>query len=199
MMSKFLMSSAVASSLCLASSLSVAAPITYEVDSAHTYPAFEADHLGGLSIWRGKIASTTGTVVLDKEAETGSVTVEMDMSTIDFSHEGMNKSATENILNLADFPMATYSGTLTNFVDGKPTKVDGALTLNGVTLDVDLDINKFQCQKHYRYDRESCGADASADINRADFGVDYGGARGHQMEVKLLISIEAHGPEGYPY
>jgi len=183
------------SSLSVASTSLMAEPVTYEVDSSHTYPAFEADHLGGLSIWRGKIASTTGTIVMDKEAQTGSIEIEMDMASIDFSHEGMNKSARENILNVAEFPTATYSGALVDFVDGQPTKVDGQLTMHGVTQDVDLDINKFQCQKHYSYDRESCGADASAMINRADFGIDFGADRGHLPQVKLLISVEAHGPE----
>jgi polyisoprenoid-binding protein YceI len=195
MTSKTLKTVSALSACCLTSALSLAAPVTYEIDPSHTYPAFEADHLGGLSIWRGKIASTTGNIVLDKEAETGSVTVEMDMASIDFSHEAMNKTARENILNVAEFPMATYSGTLTDFIDGQPTKVDGALTMHGVTQDVDLDINKFQCQKHYRYDRESCGADASAMIDRADFGVDFGADRGHLTEIKLLISVEANGPE----
>lgn len=195
MISKILKITSVLSAFYLVSSMAVAAPVSYEVDSDHTYPAFEADHLGGLSIWRGKIASTTGTVVLDKVAQTGSVNIEMDMASIDFSHEAMNKTARERILNVAEFPTATYSGKLTEFTDGEPTKVDGVLTMHGVSKEVDLEINKFQCQKHYRYERESCGADASATIDRADFGVTFGAERGHLSEIKLLISIEAHGPE----
>ena len=31
-----------------------AAPVTYVLDPAHTYPSFQADHMGGLSVWRGK-------------------------------------------------------------------------------------------------------------------------------------------------
>ncbi len=182
--------------LCLTSVNAVAEPVTYEIDSSHTFPAFEADHLAGLSVWRGKIGSSTGTVILDKEAEAGSVTVEMDMDTIDFSHEPMNKSAKgENILDVAKFPIATYSGTLVDFVDGKPTKVDGQLTMHGVTQDVDLDVNKFKCQKNFRFERETCGADASAMIDRTDFGIVFGEERGHFTEMKLLISIEANGPE----
>lgn len=34
-----------------------AAPATYQFDPSHTYPSFEADHFGGLSVWRG---SSTG-------------------------------------------------------------------------------------------------------------------------------------------
>lgn len=195
MISKFIKQTPIISLFCLGSVLSFAEPVTYEIDPSHTYPAFEADHLGGLSIWRGKIASTSGTIVLDKEAQAGSVNVVMDMASIDFSHEGMNKSARENILNVAEFPTATYSGELVDFVDGAPTKVQGSLTMHGVSKEVNLDINKFQCQKHYRYERESCGADASAMIDRADFGIDYGTARGHLTGIKLLISIEANGPE----
>ena len=37
-------------------------PVTYNVDPAHTYPSFEADHMG-ISIWRGKMNMSSGTVL----------------------------------------------------------------------------------------------------------------------------------------
>lgn len=164
---------------------------TYKIDSSHTYPAFEADHQGGLSLWRGKINSTTGTITLDTEAKSGTVNVEMDMSTIDFGHEGMNKSAKEKIFFTDKFPTATYSGNLTNFDNGEPTSVEGSLTLNGVTKPLTLDIGVFLCKPHYRTGKEICGADATATFNRGDYGVDYGLSNGFFPEVKLLISVEA--------
>ena len=39
--------------------------------------------------------------------------------------------------------------------------------------------------------KDTCGADASATINREDFGVSYGKEYGFKMEVLLRISIEA--------
>lgn len=174
---------------------SFAEPLTYIIDSAHTYPAFEADHQGGLSLWRGKINSTTGVVIFDKEAETGTVSVEMDMNTIDFGFDAMNFSATDHIIFAADFPTASYTGELVDFVDGAPTKVDGTLTLMGVSRDLDLDINQFLCKPHFRHGREICGADASTSFNRGDFGVDYGLDTGFLPEVTLNISIEAGIPE----
>ena len=36
----------------LAAGSALAEPATYTIDSAHTYPAFEADHMG-ISVWRG--------------------------------------------------------------------------------------------------------------------------------------------------
>lgn len=174
--------------------MSVAEPVTYTIDPSHTFPSFEADHFHGLSIWRGKVNSTTGTVIWDKEAQTGSVDVTMDMATIDFGHEGLNKNALENILEVAKFPTATYVGTLANFVDGKPTAVEGILTIHGISKPLTLSINKFQCQPHVRIPAEVCGSDSSATFNRADYGLDVDLELGFFPEVRLLISSEARGP-----
>ena len=169
-----------------------AAPVTYEIDASHTYPSFEADHMGGLSLWRGKVNSNSGTVILDTEAETGSVEVTMDMTTIDFGHDGMNDHAKkDDILDVEKYPTAIYNGTLGNFVDGAPTTVEGNLTLHGVTKPVNLEITRFKCMVHPMKKIDVCGADAAGSIDRSEFGVDYAKAYGFDMAVKLLISIEA--------
>lgn len=176
-------------------SYAVAAPQTYNIDSNHTYPTFEADHLGGVSFWRGKINSTSGTIVLDKEARAGSVDVTMDMTTIDFGHQGLNDHAnTPDIFDTAQFPTATYTGRLVDFSNGAPTAVEGTLTLHGVSQPVRLSIERFVCKPHPMMGREVCGADARAQIDRSDFGVDYG-APLFNMNVTLRISIEALVPE----
>ena len=178
------------SSFCI--SFTQAKPITYEIDSSHTFPAFEADHMGGLSLWRGKINSTSGEIVLDKDKETGSVNVIMDMSTIDFGHEGMNKHAkNSDMFDVEKYPEAVYKGNLTDFIDGAPTKVKGSLTLHGVTKPVDLDIKSFKCRLHPFKLKQVCGADAHGNIMRDDFGVDYAKRLGFKMEVALRIGVEA--------
>ena len=172
-----------------------AEPVTYVVDSSHTFPAFEADHQGGLSIWRGKIKSTSGTVVLDKTAGSGSVDISMEMASIDFGHDAMNEHAmNEDILDVQRYPTATYVGELARFVNGSPTAVEGSLTMHGVSRPVNLAIERFKCQPHFRHGREVCGADASATIDREEFGVDYDKENGFFMDVKLLITIEAQIP-----
>ena len=175
----------------LAFNLGFADPVTYNIDSSHTYPAFEADHQGGLSVWRGKINQSSGTVVLDKEAETGAIDVVLEMASIDFGHDRMNQMATESILHVDEFPTANYQGSLINFEGGAPTGVEGTLTLRGVSRPVNLAVNSFKCQPHFMNGREVCGADAEATINRADFGVDYDLDLGFFPEVKLLITVEA--------
>lgn len=177
--------------LCFASA-SYSEPKTYKIDPSHTYPSFEADHQGGLSLWRGKVQSTGGTIVMDVEAEKGTVNVEMDMSTIDFGHEEMNKTAKEKILSVDKFPTATYTGELTNFVDGEPTSVEGSMTLHGVTKPLTLTINQFLCKPHFRSGKEICGADAEASFDRSEYGVDHALDHGFFPKVKLRISIEAN-------
>ena len=70
-----------------------AAPVTYEIDPAHTYPSFEADHMGGLSVWRGKFDKTSGKILLDKAAKSGTVEVTVDTASVDYGLDKMNEKA----------------------------------------------------------------------------------------------------------
>ena len=169
-----------------------AAPVTYEIDPQHTYPSFEADHMGGMSVWRGKINSSAGKIVLDKAAGSGTVDVTMDMKTIDFGIDALNAHAqTADLFDVAKYPTATYTGKLVKFQNGAPTEVDGTLTMHGVSKPVTLKIVSFQCKDHPMKKKEFCGADATATLNRDDFGVDFGKQMGFKMAVTLRIQIEA--------
>src|SRR6476469_6050233 len=117
-----------------------AASAHYTIDPNHTYPSFEADHMG-ISVWRGKLDRSSGGVDLDTAAGTGRVDVSMDLSSIDFGLASLNTWAKGgDLFDVAKFPSATYTGTLTDFVDGRPTRVAGTLTLHGVSKPVDLAI-----------------------------------------------------------
>lgn len=172
-----------------------AAPVTYEIDSSHTYPSFEADHMG-MSVWRGKFTKTTGTVVLDKRAGQGSVDLAIDMNSVDFGYDKMNEVAKEaEMFDTAKYPSAQYKGRLAGFVNGKPTRVVGSLTMRGVTKPVNLKINSFKCMPHPLNKRDFCGADAFASFKRDAFGIDAGKAYGFKMDVVLRIQVEAVAQE----
>jgi len=180
--------------LALLAGTAMAAPATYKIDPAHTYPSFEADHMGGLSVWRGKFDSSQGTVTLDKEKSTGTVEITVDTSSINFGHEKLNEHAkSADMFDVAKYPTATYKGTLASFKDGAPTEVKGELTLHGVTKPVTLKIDKFLCKPHPMTKKEVCGADARGTINRGDFGIDFGGKppMNFNLETKLAIQVEA--------
>jgi polyisoprenoid-binding protein YceI len=47
------------------------------------------------------------------------------------------------------------------------------------------------CKPHPRTKKEVCGADASGKFNRDDFGIGFGKQMGFDMNVNLLIQVEA--------
>lgn len=184
--------SIVTASLVLAAGTAISAPVTYNIESGHTYPSFEADHNGGMSIWRGKFRKTTGTIQYDKEGKTGSVDIVVDATSIDFGHDKMTEHAKgAQMFDVEKFPTATYKGKLVKFNGDAPTEVEGELTLHGVTKPVKLTINSFMCKMNTMLKKEACGADASASFNRADFGINFGQQMGFKMDVKLAIQVEA--------
>ncbi len=112
----------------------------------------------------------------------------------------MNTHArSEEFFDVEKFPTAVYKGTRIEFDGDTPMTVHGTLTLHGITRPVDLKIGSFKCIMHPVLKRELCGADASAEIDRTDFGM----ARGipdsvPTGKVGIEIQVEAvrDGPAG---
>ena len=180
---------AAATLFCTASAF--AAPVTYVLDPAHTYPSFAADHMGGLSVWRGKFTKSSGKVVLDRAAKTGTIDVTVDVGSIDFGMDKLNEHArSPDMFDVAKYPTATFVGKFTKFKGDSPTQAKGIFTLHGVSKPLTLNIDSFMCKFIPMFKKNVCGADARATFNRADFGVDYGNAYGFNQTVKLQIQVE---------
>jgi polyisoprenoid-binding protein YceI len=162
----------------------------YTIDPSHTYPSFEADHMG-ISVWRGKFNKTGGKVMLDRAAKTGSVDITIDADSLDFGNAKLNEHAkSKDMFNVEKFPAITYKGKSFKFDGDKPVAVEGDLTLLGVTKPVTLMIDKFKCIQHPMLKREVCGADATATFKRTDFGLNYATPM-FAPDVKLAIQVEA--------
>ncbi len=176
--------------LCVAAAH--AAPATYTLDPTHTFPSFEADHMAGMSVWRGKFNKNSGKVVLDKAAQTGELDVTIDVASIDYGLEAMNdKARSPEFFDTARYPTASYKGKLEGWVKGVPTQVTGVLTLHGVSKPLTLQVNTFKCMPHPMLKRDWCGADAQATLNREDYGISAGKDWGFNMAVTLRIQVEA--------
>src|SRR5271168_4823142 len=115
--------------LLTTSGLAMGAPVTYTIDPNHTHPEFEADHLGGVSIWRGLFKRTSGSIILDAEAQTGTIDVTVDIASVEFGNDKLNDEAVNSsappIFEAQKYPTAHYKGTLGSFVNGSPTTVAG--------------------------------------------------------------------------
>ena len=194
---------AIPAALLLAAGSAAAAPVHYTIDPDHTYPSFAADHMG-ISTWRGKFVRSIGAVTLDRVRQTGSVHIETRIDSIDFGNPALTQMVLRSALpeaicktqcaffDATKYPTAVYDGTLSGFVDGAPTRVVGTLALHGVTRPLDLAIEHFKCiPDPMLKPRERCGAEASATLDRAAFGIDAGASFGFDMTVTMQIQVEA--------
>jgi polyisoprenoid-binding protein YceI len=154
--------------------------------------------MGGLSVWRGKFTKTSGSVVYDKAAKSGSINVTVDMSSIDFGMPKLDEHAkSPELFDVAKYPTATYTGKFTQFNGDTPTEAQGTLTMHGVTKPLTLTIDSFMCKQNPMSKKEVCGADAKATFDRSDYGINFGDKYGFKMAVKLAIQVEG-SPPGAP-
>src|ERR1700730_6236403 len=132
--------------LALIAGSAIATPTTYNLDPRHTYPSFESDHFHGISVWRGKFTKSSGVVLLDVAAKTGTVDVSIDTASIDTGNVPLDtrvKSA--DFLDAAQYPTATFKGTSMRFKGDTPVAVSGEFTFHGVTKPLTLKIDSFKC------------------------------------------------------
>jgi polyisoprenoid-binding protein YceI len=169
----------------------LAAPVNYTLDSNHTYPAFETDHLG-FSTQRGRFNRTSGKVLLDTAAHSGSVEVSIDASSIDMGFAKWNENMRgEGFFNTAEFPAIAFRSDRLLFEGDTPVAAEGTLSLLGVTRPLTLRFARFHCAPHPLNKRETCGADLSATLRRSEFGMTKN-IPSVSDEVRLVIAVEAY-------
>lgn len=168
----------------------LAAPETYVVDGSHTFPRFSYSHLG-FSTQLSRFNKTTGKVVFDKTAKTGSVDIEIDAKSVDTGSTLFNEHIQgEDFLDTAKFPTATFKSTKVLFKGDKPAKIQGELTIKGVTKSVILTVTSFQAMPHPMQKKDAIGANATTTIKRSEFNAGkYAPHVGD--EVRIDIAIEA--------
>jgi polyisoprenoid-binding protein YceI len=171
---KFLHKAVAAGVAMLWLSTASAAQETFTIDHAHTYPMFEVSHFG-LSVQRGRFDKTSGKIVLDREARSGSIDVTIDAASINMGFDAWNKIMTgENLFNVAQFPVMTFKSDKLIFEGDKVVGADGEFTLLGVKKPMRLKVSNFACVQHPMLKKLVCGAEVSADIKRSDFGMSTG-------------------------
>jgi len=180
--------------LFIAAALLTAAPVmaqTYEVDTRHSHMSWQMPHLG-LSTYRGKFARTAGKITLDRAAKSGAMEITIDPASQLSGDERLDKHLqSEDFFNVAKFPAITFKSTKVQFNGDNPSRIDGDLTMLGITRPVILQVNGFKCIQHPIRKQEVCGADATATIKRSEWGIKYG-LPGLIDDVKLDLQVEAY-------
>ena len=168
----------------------LAAPETFVVDGTHTFPRFSYSHFG-YSTQLSRFDKTSGKIVLDKAAKTGSVDIVIDTKSVDTGYATFNEHIQgEDFLDTAKFPTATFKSTKVIFEGDKPTAVEGNLTLKGVTKPVTLTVTSFQAMPHPMMKKDAIGANAYTVVKRSEFNAGkYAPHVGD--EVRIDIAVEA--------
>ncbi len=167
-----------------------AAPVTYTIDNSHTYPHFTYNHLG-FSNQTHKFDKTSGTVVLDRVAKTGSVDVSIDATSVNTGYALFNEHIrAADFFDTANHPTITFTSSKMKFKGDQPVSLAGDLTIKGVTKPVTLAITYFKCQPHPMLKVEACGANASTQVKRSAFNMGKN-APFVSDEVTLTLAIEA--------
>ena len=168
----------------------IAAPQTYVVDSTHTFPRFSYSHFG-YSTQLSSFKQTSGKVVFDAQAKTGSVDISIDTRSVNTGFDDFNGHIQgEDFLDTAKFPTATFKSTRVVFEGDAPKSIEGQLTIKGVTKPVTLSVTSFQAMPHPMLKKPALGANATTTIKRSEFNAGkfapYVGD-----EVRIDIAIEA--------
>lgn len=168
----------------------LAAPQTFELEPAHTFPRFSYNHMG-MSKQLQRFNKTTGTITLDQEAKQAEVDITIDMTSIDTGFEPFDGHLqSEDFFDTKRYPTATFKSTKVTFDGDRPTSVEGNLTIKGVTKPVTLTITSFLRGPDPILKKEAIGANATAVIKRSDFNAGKF-APAVSDEVTLDIAVEA--------
>ncbi|HEY3433480.1 MAG TPA: YceI family protein [Rhodocyclaceae bacterium] len=180
----------IAAAIATLSSSAFAAPVTFVLDGSHSFPRFSYSHFG-YSTQLSRFNKTTGKIVLDKEAKTGSVDVTIDTKSVDTGYDVFNGHIQgEDFFNTEKYPTATFKSTKVNFDGDKPSTVEGNLTIKGVTKPVTLTVSSFQAMPHPMMKKDAIGANASVKVKRSDFNMGkYAPYVGD--DVAIDIAVEA--------
>lgn len=173
-----------------AASSAFAAPETYVADSTHTFSRFSYNHFG-YSTQLSRFNQNNGKVVFDAAARTGSVDIVIDTKSVDTGYATFDEHIQgEDFLDTAKYPTATFKSTRVIFEGDKPAKVEGNLTIKGVTKPVTLTVTSFQAMEHPMLKKPAIGANAWTVIKRSEFNAGkfapYVGD-----DVRIDVAIEA--------
>ncbi len=165
---------------------------TYTIDPTHTEISFSVRHLA-ISKVRGKFQTFAGTVEIADQLEDSTASATIDVASIDTNQKQRDEHLrASDFLDVAQFPEMTFKSTSVA-VDGDDLTIVGDLTLRGVTKPVTLNA-EFGGATVDGFGNSKVGFEATAKINRQDFGVTWNApteAGGLTLGDVITVTIDA--------
>src|SRR5262249_43104646 len=143
----------------------------WKIDSAHSAAGFKIKHMMVTNV-RGTMTGLAGTVDLDdKDVTKSKVSATIDVATINTNEPKRDEHLrSPDFFNVAKNPKITFESKSVSGTAGN-LKVVGALTMNGVTKDVELTVEGPTAPVKGMGGDQRRGLTATTKINRKDFNI----------------------------
>jgi polyisoprenoid-binding protein YceI len=170
-----------------------ATPVAWTIDRSHSELSFRVRHLTGRV--RGYFKEWSGTVTADPDdLAKGSVAVEVKTASINTEQEKRDAHLrSADFFDVENYPTMSFISTRVE-LNGKDIAITGDLTIKGVTKPVVMK-GTFNGRITDPMGRERLGFEASATIDRREFGLTWNKAvEGSSLvgdEVTIDLAIEA--------
>lgn len=141
----------------------------YKADPSHTSVMFCIHH-NGISNYCGRFNGITGTLTFSgNQPEKSSLTVEIDVNSIDTPSDKLDTELKTSFFETAKFPTATFKSTAIKVTGKNEGEITGDLTLHGVTKPVTLKATFGGGKQHPLANTYVIGFSGTAKIKHADF------------------------------
>jgi polyisoprenoid-binding protein YceI len=177
--------------LAAAAACAHAEPVAWRIDPAATRVHFEVLHFG-TSTSRGRFDRLGGSIVLDGAAHQGEISIEVDTASVSTGLAPFDSVLRGSDLLAVDaHPKAWFIARRIAFDGAAPRRVQGEITLRGISRPLELRALRYACRTPVAAPRrEVCGGDFEAELRRSDFGMHFG-LPFVADRVRLRIQVEA--------
>ena len=189
--------SATLAAVLAVSAVSAAATTTaWQIDPQHTAAGFAVKHLM-ISTVRGQFKGVTGTINWeDQDISKSTVDITIDANTVDTSEPKRDADLkSDKFFDVAKYPTITFKSKKIEQVSAGKLKINGDLTIRGVTKEAVLDVEGPTPPIKDPWGNTRVAANATTKVNRQDFGVKWnanmdGGGVVVGDDVTITIDLE---------
>ena len=172
--------------------LELPAPGTWEIDPSHSSVSAVARHLMVAKV-PGHFRRFSGTVTIGETPEESSVVATIDASSVDTADERRDAHLrSPDFLDVENHPALEFRSTKVERVGETSLRVDGELTIRGITRPVSLDVEYLGLAKD-PYGNTHAVFSAETEIDREEWGMTWNAALetgGVLVGKRLKIEME---------
>ncbi|MER2266774.1 YceI family protein [Methylobacterium oxalidis] len=168
-------------------------PGVYVLDPAHGKITWSLSHLG-YSTYYGQITDVAAKATLDpKEPAKSGITVTVGIDSVNGLNDKLNQHLkTPDFFDAAKFPTATFTSTSVEPTGPTTARVNGDLTLRGVTKPVSFDATFNQAGISPVDKKYTVGFDGRTVLKRSEFGINaFLPALGDEVSLRLEGEFKA--------